>query len=166
MKLHQGLSLVLQGLSIRCINGDIVFAGLIIAWIKLLHSLITDSNILWSLVCGGLAIGCIKGRELLQGLIIDSNILWRMVCDGLIISCITWKWIMRGVITDNNKGTVGFDDPTIRDITRGSWVFDGLVFTGFIVLERAWLSPYVVLVINDNLYGLICALSYIHSVGP
>ena len=32
--------------------------------------------------------------------------------------------------------------------------------------ERAWLPPYVVLIINDNLYGLICALSYICSVGP
>ena len=33
-------------------------------------------------------------------------------------------------------------------------------------IERAWLPPYVVLVINDNLYGLMCALSYICSVGP
>ena len=33
-------------------------------------------------------------------------------------------------------------------------------------VERAWLLPYVVLVINDNLYGLMCALSYICSVGP
>ena len=33
-------------------------------------------------------------------------------------------------------------------------------------IESAWLPPYVVLVINDNLYGLICALSYIFSVGP
>ena len=32
--------------------------------------------------------------------------------------------------------------------------------------ERAWLPPYVILVINDNLYGLICALIYICSVGP
>ena len=35
-----------------------------------------------------------------------------------------------------------------------------------ICCERAWLPPYVVLVINDNLYGLMCALSYICSVGP
>ena len=34
------------------------------------------------------------------------------------------------------------------------------------VAERAWLPPCVVLVINDNLYGLMCALSYICSVGP
>ena len=31
--------------------------------------------------------------------------------------------------------------------------------------ESAWLPPCVVLVINDNLYGLMCALSYICSVG-
>ena len=26
--------------------------------------------------------------------------------------------------------------------------------------ESAWLPPYMVLVINDNLYGLMCVLSY------
>ena len=33
-------------------------------------------------------------------------------------------------------------------------------------IERAWLPTCVVLVINDNLYGLMCALSYICNVGP
>ena len=37
---------------------------------------------------------------------------------------------------------------------------------GVILTERAWLPPYVVLVINDNLYLLMCVLSYICSVGP
>ena len=32
--------------------------------------------------------------------------------------------------------------------------------------ERAWLPPCVVLVINDNLYGLMVALSYICRFGP
>ena len=35
-----------------------------------------------------------------------------------------------------------------------------------VTCERAWLPPCVVLVINDNLYGLMCALSYTCSVGP
>ena len=32
--------------------------------------------------------------------------------------------------------------------------------------ERAWLPPCVVLVINDNLYGLMFALSYTCRFGP
>ena len=33
-------------------------------------------------------------------------------------------------------------------------------------VERAWLPPYVVLVINDNLYGLMGVLSYICRFAP